>query len=278
MSASDAPQSVEVVKRNDAEIGAPITTGEMETLYRMGRALAASNFFKDAQKADEAFAKLVFGRDLGLSATQAMTDVHIIEGRPELSANLQAAKIKASGRYDYRILAHTTERCEVEFGPYPAPPKNKQGEWEPWPQSYGISEFTLQDAIAAGLVHKTRNGQKGMWEKYPRNMLFARAISNGVWWFCPDVMNGIRVYAEGEVREVVRHETAEVLTPDEPGYIAPEALAEIKARAGLLTDEQLQMELVGVGVQDVSDPWTAITHLTVPQATALIDRLPELSA
>ncbi|MGH2878973.1 MAG: hypothetical protein ACRDK4_05115 [Solirubrobacteraceae bacterium] len=179
----------------------------MNTLYRFGRALAGSGFFKDAKKADEAFAKLIFGRDLGLSATQAMTDIHIVEGKPEMSANLQAAKVRASGKYDYRILEHDDTKCSIEFGPNPAPMRDEQGGWLPWPQAFGVSTFTIKDAERAGLTKPSRNGAPSNHIKYPRNMNFARAMSNGVAWYCPDVMNGIRVYAEGEIGESVQVQT-----------------------------------------------------------------------
>ena len=38
------------------------------------------------------------------------------------------------------------------------------------------------------------------WKNYPRNMLFARAMTNGARWFCPDVYCG---YAEEELEGVV---------------------------------------------------------------------------
>jgi hypothetical protein len=37
------------------------------------------------------------------------------------------------------------------------------------------------------------------WEKYPSNMLFARAISSGVRIYCPDVFNGNLVYVPEEL-------------------------------------------------------------------------------
>jgi len=37
------------------------------------------------------------------------------------------------------------------------------------------------------------------WEKYPQNMLFARAISSGVRIYCPDVFNGNLVYVPEEM-------------------------------------------------------------------------------
>ena len=60
----------------------------------------------------------------------------------------------------------------------------------------GRSRFTLQDAQKAGL-----NGSDN-WRKYPRNMLFARALSNGVKWYCPDVTGG-PAYTPDELGAVV---------------------------------------------------------------------------
>lgn len=58
----------------------------------------------------------------------------------------------------------------------------------------GRSEFTIGDAQRAGLV---RSG--GNWTKWPRAMLFARAMSQGVRTFAPDVTSGTAIYAEGEI-------------------------------------------------------------------------------
>lgn len=39
--------------------------------------------------------------------------------------------------------------------------------------------------------------------KFPRNMLFARCISNGVKWFCPDIFLGAPVYTPEELGATV---------------------------------------------------------------------------
>src|ERR1035437_4992428 len=204
MSAVEEIPDAEIVpQRTDvAQLDVPITGGEMAVLYRLGKGLAAAGMFKDATQANQAFAKLIFGRDLGLSATQAMTGIYIIEGKPEMSANLQASKVKSSGRYDYRVLRIDNDVCEIEFGPAPAPMKDEDGVWLPWPDAFGVSAFSQGDVTTAGLSGKDNH------KKYPRNMLFARALSNGVAWYCPDVMNGIRVYAEGELADVSRVDAA----------------------------------------------------------------------
>jgi hypothetical protein len=244
-----------------SELDAPITGGEMAVLFRLGKGLAASGMFKDATQASQAFAKLIFGRDLGLSATQAMTDIHIIEGKPEMSANLQASKVRSSVRYEYDVVELTNDRCELQFW--------KDGE------VVGTSEFTIDDAKRAGLVK-----EKSPWVKYPRNMVFARAMSNGVAWYCPDVMNGIRVYAEGELADVERAEpaatTAPAAAPTDPDAngAAPEDATVVDDP--LLTDEDrvelvaafdaagvpVEMFLTAVGL-DSTDDLTEATALKV---------------
>lgn len=259
------------------QLDAPITGGEIDTIFRLAKGLAMSGFFKDSRAAEQAFAKLIFGRDLGLSATQAMTDIYIVEGKPEMSANLQAAKVRASA-YDYRVLSHDTERCAVEFGPAPAPGRDEQGSWLPWSAAFGTSEFTLQDAQQAGLAGKD------VWRKYARNMLFARAMSNGVAWYCPDVFNGVRVYAEGEVREALPPAAVEQQAAGpaaaEPGPLdsaAVEALRKGVEIAGL-DEATLGMWLVDLGVGDIGDPFGALATLDAEGARALDSRLSDLVA
>ena len=169
---------------------------ELEFDWRQAKALAASGLFPDARSAEQALAKIRFGRDLGLNATQAMTGVHIVKGKPQVAAVTLAAFVRESGRYDFRVLEHTSEVCRIEFGPVGAPGRDESGGWLPWPQAFGVSEFSMKDARAADLV-KPDSG----WAKFPRNMLYARAMSNGVKWFCPDATHGIPVYHEGEIEE-----------------------------------------------------------------------------
>lgn len=181
---SDTVDSTAVeVREQDPHVPTPLSTEEFTQTYRVATALAASGMFKDARQAEQAFAKILIGRDLGLSPTQAMMGIHIIEGKPELSANLQAAFVKRAPEYDYRVVQLTDVLCELVF-------VRATGDGE---TELGRSSFTIEDAKHAGLAGR------GPWKSYPRNMLFARAMSNGVAWYCPDVTGGLRVYAEGEV-------------------------------------------------------------------------------
>ena len=115
---------------------------------------------------------------MGFGPFAAMSDIHIIQGKPVVGANLMAAAVKSHPRYDYRVTANTPTEVTIEY--------YQEG------KSIGRSTFTMDDAKAAGI-----NG-KDNWKKYPRNMLFARAMSNGVRWYCPDVFSGAAVYVPDE--------------------------------------------------------------------------------
>jgi len=146
--------------------------------------LALSNYFDAKGNNPVALAqiatKILAGREMGYGPFASVNGIHIIQGRPSVSANLMAAAVKASGRYDYRVRQMTADVCEIEFF------ERVDGRRE----SLGVSTFTKQDAAAA----KTQN-----MDKFARNMLFARAMSNGVKWFVPDVFNGNAVYVPEEL-------------------------------------------------------------------------------
>lgn len=152
-------------------------------VMELGTVLAKSGYFKDARDASQAVVKVLFGQEIGVGPVSAMMGIHIIEGKPSPSANLMAARVKASGRYDYRVQERSPKRCALEFFE-----KGPAG-WEP----LGVSEWTLEDAKAANLLGKN------VWKSYPRNMLFSRAMSDGVRTFCPDLFGGAPVYTGEEL-------------------------------------------------------------------------------
>jgi hypothetical protein len=97
-----------------------------------------------------------------------------------------AAAVKRHPNYNYRVLENTDVVCRIEFFE----------KWDGKMQSSGVSEFTIENAKKAG----TQN-----LDKYARNMLFARAMSNGVKWFCPDVFDA-PVYTPDELGATVDSE------------------------------------------------------------------------
>lgn len=151
----------------------------------MAKTFADSGMFTDAKQMTQAFVKIAAGQEIGIPPFAAMSGIHIIQGKPTLGAGLIASAIKGSGKYDYRVIEMTEKVCSINFF---------QGTEE-----IGNSTFTIEDAKKA----LTKNI-----DKFPKNMLFARAISNGVKWFCPDVFSG-PVYVPEEMPEQT-HDVAHI--------------------------------------------------------------------
>lgn len=169
----------------------------IDETMQLGKLLAASGFFADSRDAAQAVVKVLAGAELGFGPIASMTGVNIIKGKVTLSANLIAAAIKRSGRYNYRVVKMTDAVCEIDF---------YEGR-----EKIGTSAFSMDDAKSAGLASNDN------WRKFPRNMLFARAISNGAKWFCPDLSGG-PLYTPDELGAAVDGETGEVI---DAGQYAP---------------------------------------------------------
>lgn len=165
-----------------------MVTSFNETM-QLGDVLAKSGFFQDSADAAKAIVKILAGRELGFGPVASMTGINVIKGKVSLSANLIAAAIKRSGRYNYRVSKLDDTTCTIKFF---------EGKDE-----IGESTFTMNDAKAAGLA--TDN-----WRKFPRNMLFARAISNGAKWYCPDLSGG-PLYTPDELGATIDGDTGEVI-------------------------------------------------------------------
>jgi len=151
-----------------------------DEVEKAARAMAGSGFFSDTHQASQAVVKILAAKEIGFGPFAGMTGINIIQGKPAFGANIMAAAVKRSGRYNYIVREMTDNNCEILFM------ERLDGKWT----NLGSSSFSLADAKKAG----TKN-----LDKFPRNMLFARALSNGVRWFTPDVMNGSIVYTPEEL-------------------------------------------------------------------------------
>lgn len=156
-------------------------------LQTVAQIFVKSGFFQDTADISKAQVKIMAGREIGLEPFASMSGIHVIKGKVTYGANIQAAKVKGSGRYDYRVREMTDKACRIMFY------QLVSGKWE----EIGLSEFTIEDA---------RKAQTQNLDKFARNMLFARAISNGVKWFCPDVTGGVTMYAPEEFGATVNDE------------------------------------------------------------------------
>lgn len=215
-----------------------------DQIMTLGDVFARSGFFPDARTAAQCVVKMIAGRELGLPPLASMNGFHIIQGKPVPNAITQGALIKRSGRYNYRVIEHDDDHCTLAFYE-----RNGEG----WVE-LGRSTFTLDDARRAGL---TTGANKHNWASYPRNMLFSRAMSNGVRWYCSDVTNGpvytpeeldVPVDPEGNVIDarsfrVVEGDESRPQTREANGGAAPPGPA-AGAKAVGLTAKELQARYI----------------------------------
>lgn len=161
----------------------------LNEIMSIGKAFAESGMFADTKSAAQAIVKIQAGQEIGIPPFAAMTGIHIIQGKPAIGAGLMAARVKGSGKYDYQVVEQTEKVCSIDF---------YQGK-----KMIGNSTFTAEDAKKA----QTKN-----MDKFPKNMLFARAMSNGIKWFTPDVFAG-PVYTPEELGStvIIEDTTAEVV-------------------------------------------------------------------
>ncbi len=205
-------------------------------IMSIGKAFAESGMFADTKSAAQAIVKIQAGQEIGIPPFAAMTGIHIISGKPTIGAGLIASRVKGSGKYDYKVVKQDDKSCSIDF---------YQGK-----EIIGNSTFTIEDAKKA----QTKN-----LDKFPKNMLFARAISNGVKWFCPDVFSG-PVYVPEEME-------APVVTQDVPHEEVPPAKKQITNAA--FTKALVRID---VGETELIDKVLDTYELVEAQRSLLLER------
>lgn len=146
---------------------------------------AESGLFPDIKTKAQALVKVLAGKELGISPFESMASIYIVNGKLALTAKAMASLIKKSPNYDYTLEKLDDAECTIVFYQETSDVKRELGK----------STFTFKDAAKAGLANKDN------WKSYPRNMLFARALSNGCRWYCPEVISGY--YAVEEIEDIV---------------------------------------------------------------------------
>jgi len=215
-----AAAETKALERRPAELNGLATMDPM----RLGEVFAKSGWFKDSTDPAKAVVKIIAGRELGLGPMASMVGINIIEGKPALSANLLATQVKRHPAYDYVPREVTDTGAKIEFF--------QNGE------PIGTSEFTMADATRAGIANKQN------FKRYPKAMMFARALSQGVRWYCPDVTAGAPAYVPEELGAEVDGD-GEVVALPSAEVVAPEA-ADAEAESGL-DEERVRSLMKAIG-------------------------------
>ena len=180
---------------------APVDVVAMD---KMASAVARSGLF--ALTEPQAFTLMLLAHSRGLHPAQAFERYHVINNRPSMKADAMLAEFQANGGV-VTWAQHDDDACEATFEC-------------PGVGSPVTITWTREDAKRAQLLRNP------MWDKYPRQMLRARVISEGVRMCMPGITIGI--YTEEEARDIVVTERPPAPAPSPP-VTPPQAQPSAKA-------------------------------------------------
>lgn len=209
---SDTPKDVELHQRPDlSPVGAMPSAAEWSNLMSMAKVISASGLapkVNNRPMTPEAVAVTALkGRELGIPPMQALSHIHVIEGRPTASAELMRSMVLREGHFI--AVREQTKDAACVIG------KRKE-----WAESMPPVEvwYLREEAEEAGLAHKSN------WKKHPVDMLVARATSRMCRQIFADVLMGasytpdeldaeVDYTVEGEITVTVERDQQQAAAP-----------------------------------------------------------------
>ncbi|MEQ8353826.1 MAG: hypothetical protein RH862_20275 [Leptospiraceae bacterium] len=143
-------------------------------LEKMAHTIVKSGLF-GMKDQSQAMALMLLCQASGMHPMKAVQRYDIIQGRPALKSQTMLADFKKAGN-QVRWIRRDDRVCEAEFA-------DRQG-------NVITIKWTMEMAQKAGLTDKQN------WKMYPRQMLSARVISEGVKALAPEVAEGLYVPEE----------------------------------------------------------------------------------
>jgi hypothetical protein len=205
------PQSVSSTRNTNGNGHASLALVPLSDMQQMAKIGVESNFF-GIKKPTEAMALMLIAQAEGKHPATVFSQYHVIQGRPALKADAMLARFQQAGG-SVQWTERTDKACAATF----AHPQGGKCD----------IRWTLDDAKRAGLL----NG-KSNWNQYPRQMLSARVVSEGVRAVFPGVLGGF--YTPEEVSQF------------EPVAAAPAQYTRPEPQPTLLTDEPVEAEVIDV--------------------------------
>jgi len=155
----------------------PVARRSFDEIERMAEHIVRSRLF-GLSSVDQVVALMLMAEADGRHVASAMQDYSVIQGKPSLKAEAMLARFQqAGGKVKWTCL--TDERVAAVFSHASCEPV--EIDWD------------MDRAKQAGL------GGRDMWRKFPRQMLRARVISEGVRTAFPGALGGM--YAAEEVMD-----------------------------------------------------------------------------
>jgi hypothetical protein len=214
----------------------PAAMAPVDDVWRMAQAVARSGLF-GMKSPEEAMALMLIAQAEGQHPAVAARDYHIVEGRPSLKADAMLARfIQAGGRVKWG--AYTDEKVEATFS-------HPQG-----------GEVTVDWTIKRAQQITSRGKKitdKDNWRNYPRQMLRARVISEGIRTVYPGVAVG--VYTPEEVQDFDTPRVTEVREAPPKATVRRAAEAPVQELPPAERPVDRSGDLVPTPAGDDADDW-----------------------
>lgn len=222
-------------------------------LERMATVVVKSQLF-GVENLEQAMTLMLLAQAEGVHPAIAMRDYHIVEGKPALKADAMLARFQAGGgKIEWE--EYTDAKVSAKFS-HPQSPKPVLIEWD----IERASKVKVYNRKSSGWEPITN---KHTWKSYPRQMLKARVISEGVRATNPGVAVGI--YTVEETQDFAQEKD---ITPKDP-VAASVVNANVTPTAG--ARERLQNDQVEKVDKVVSAAVDWIANGSFEDAAAVID-------
>lgn len=182
------------------------------------------------KKPEDAITVMLMAYAEGYNPMIGIRDYHLIQGKPALKADAMLARFQQSGG-KVKWITLSDEKVAAEF-------THPSG-----------GSATIDWDIAR--AKKAQLGSNGMWQKYPRQMLRARVISEGIRTVFPGVIVGAYTpeevqdfegtTIEGEVKEITPA-TFSIHDPDGMSQAEKKALYEEAEQALEMVSDEVEMQ------------------------------------
>ena len=184
----------------------------VDSVWKMAQSVAASGLF-GMKDPNQAMALMLIAQAEGMHPALAARDYHVIQGRPALKADAMMARFQAAGgKVEWKQYTDTAVSAVMSH-----------------PSGGAVTiEWTIEMANRAGL---TKNPT---WRQYPRQMLRARVISEGIRTVFPGVAVG--VYTPEEVQDFAPQREVRDVTPRD---VTPQPLVQTDLLKSVLEEIQL---------------------------------------
>ena len=186
---------------------------EMAVFQTMAKQAVGSKLYRGIGDEFAVMTIMLAARELDIPPMAALNGgINIINGKTEISARMMAALIMRRG-HTIAVEESTDQKCILK-----GMRTNGQTAFE---------SFTIEEAKQAGLIKAG-----GGWQKWPKDMCYARCMSRLARRLFPDVIG--MGYVEGEIRESLAQPVVEIENPDVILEAQPNIEEELEKEAELL--------------------------------------------